>query len=396
MKVLYVNHTSNMSGAELSLRTLLDALPPEVEARVACPAGPLADALRADAVPVTEITGTDGSLKLHPARTPLAVTEILRAALQVRRAAGRARVAVLHANSIRAGLVAVLARRLGAPPVLTHVRDVLPPGRASALALAAVRRGSSVVVANSAFTAARVGPMPAGASVRVAHNPVDLRRFDPARGGGEAVRAELGLSADAFVLGIVAQLTPWKGQDVAVEALARLRERGVEATLLLVGEAKFVARATRFDNVAYLRSLEALAARRGVGAHVRFLGQRDDVPEVMSALTVLLMPSWEEPFGRSAAEAMAMGVPVLATAAGGPSEILGDAGILLAPRDAAAWTDALADVLGDPDRREAMGRQGRARARVAFDARRHASEMVELYASLAEARSCRAPGELRP
>ena len=99
-------------------------------------------------------------------------------------------------------------------------------------------------------------------------------------------------------------------------ARAAVRSEGVDAHLLLIGSAKFVARATRFDNEAYVARLRALVADAGLQDRVSWLGEREDVPELVRALDVLLLPSWEEPFGRALIEAMALGVPVLATDVG--------------------------------------------------------------------------------
>ena len=82
------------------------------------------------------------------------------------------------------------------------------------------------------------------------------------------------------------------------------------------------------------RGLRELVAREGLQDRVSWLGEREDVPELIGALDVLLLPSWEEPFGRALIEAMALGVPVVATSVGGPPEIVeqGRQGYLLAPR----------------------------------------------------------------
>jgi glycosyltransferase involved in cell wall biosynthesis len=180
---------------------------------------------------------------------------------------------------------------------------------------------------------------------------------------------------------VVAQLTPWKGQDTAIRALALARRDGVDAHLLLIGSAKFVARATRFDNEAYVAGLRELIAREGLQAHVSWLGERDDVPQLIRALDVLLLPSQEEPFGRALIEAMALGVPVLATRVGGPPEIVGEGreGYLLDPHEPAAWAAAIRALAEDPQRREEMGLAGRERAVREFSAAHHAERVLEVY-----------------
>jgi len=101
---------------------------------------------------------------------------------------------------------------------------------------------------------------------------------------------------------------------------------------------------------------------------VRWLGERDDVPAILAAVDVLLVPSWSEPFGRIVVEGMAMGCLVAATAAGGPAEIITDGvdGLLLAPHEPVRWAHALRAAIGDPEATEAI--RGAAPAAVArFD-----------------------------
>ena len=102
---------------------------------------------------------------------------------------------------------------------------------------------------------------------------------------------------------------------------------------------------------------------------------------MLRAIDVLLVPSWEEPFGRTVVEAMAMEVPVLATSEGGPAESLreGVDGHLLPPRDPAAWVEPAARLLSDPALRAEMGRAGRARAAEQFSSAVLGDQLVEHY-----------------
>lgn len=389
MKVLYVNHTATVSGGERSLLELLAALPAEVQPLLACPPGDLQERAKALGVATTSIAGTAGSLRLHPRHTLLALGQMSLAALQVARAARRHGAEVVHGNSIRAGIVLGLARRL--PPglglrrgtaTIVHVRDVLPPGAASKASLRLIASTATTLVANSEHTAASVRAMAPNARVEAIPNPVDLRRFDPAQIDRARARAALGEAGrHELLLGVVAQLTPWKGQDTAIEALGALRREGIDAQLLLIGAAKFVAAATRFDNERYVAGLHELAEREGVADRVSWLGEREDVPELLRALDVLLLPSWEEPFGRALIEAMALEVPVLATEVGGPREIVreGVDGHLLPPREPARWASAVRGLGEDAELRSRMGRAGRERVRELFTSERHAAAMLDLY-----------------
>lgn len=118
-----------------------------------------------------------------------------------------------------------------------------------------------------------------------------------------------------------------------------------------------MSRATRHGNRSYPRRLQEIAGELGLGDAVRFLGEREEVPEILRASDVALLPSWEEPFGRVVVEAMAMGVPVVATAIGGPAEIIRDGvdGVLVAPRQPEALAAAITRLLDDEPRRRAIG-----------------------------------------
>jgi glycosyltransferase involved in cell wall biosynthesis len=381
MRVVYVNHTAEVSGAERSLLSLLAALDGAVDRHVACPHGRLSVAVEELRVGVSAIVGTAGSLRLHPLHTPRALAEMSVAAAQVGRIARAQHAEVVHANSIRAGIVLGLAR-LAPTATVVHVRDCLPPGRVTSATMRLIARTATTVVANSHYTARAVTAAAPNARVEVVHNPVDLERWNPARIDRARARAALGEAGGREVLlGMVAQLSPWKGQDTAIEALRLLCAEGVDAHLLLIGSAKFVARATRFDNEAYVAGLRAQIARAGLQERVSWLGEREDVPELVRALDVLLLPSTEEPFGRALIEAMALGVPVLATEVGGPPEIVRDGreGYLLPPREPAAWAAAVRRISESPERAAAMGLAGRQRVREAFTMERHAAAMLDVY-----------------
>jgi glycosyltransferase involved in cell wall biosynthesis len=383
--VLYVNQTAQVSGAERSLLTLLEGLPAEAGAALACPYGDLAEAAVRLEVPVLPIPGTDASFRMHPLHTSRAALELRRSSRAVRAVVGSRRPGVVHANTTRAGLISLAARRRGGPPLLVHIRDWVPDGAVPRLTLRTLARGADLVVANSRWIAEQVRRAAPSARVQVIHNPVDLRRFDPGAVDRRAAREALGLSDADLALAVVAQLTPWKGQDDAVRVVAALAGRGVSARLVLGGSAKFVAAGTRFDNRAFEQQLVDLVRALGVEDRVIFAGEREDVPDLLGAVDVLLVPSWREAFGRIAAEAMAMGRPVVATDVGGPAEIVRDGvdGLLLAPRDPARWTDAVERLLADPDLRKQMGESGRERARAEFGAERHVAALLDAYAELA-------------
>ena len=374
MRLLLTDHTSVLGGGELCLLDLLAGLPDDVEPLLACPPGPLADRARGLGVPVRPLRGTTASLKLGR-QTPGAVADLAAGGLAIARVARAHRSDVVLHNSLRAGLMGSVARRVpGAPPGVVHVHDVLPPGRASEGIKTVLHRGLDGALANSHYTAERFGDPRAV----VTDNPVDLVRFDPER----VVPADLGPGP---LLGVIAQISAWKGQLEAIGALSIVRRHVPGARLVVAGTIKFSAAGSRFDNRAYERELWTTVQRLGLEDAVVFLGDRDDVPELLAALDVLLMPSHEEPFGRIAAEAMAMGTAVVSTTVGGPAEFLQDGvtGRLVAPRQPGALAAATLDLLRDDAGRARIAAAGRDAARARFDRRRYVADTLAVLRDVA-------------
>src|SRR4051794_5748333 len=132
MTVLYVQHTSIVSGAERALTDLVTEVSPELSVVVICPSGRFADDLRNLGVDVHGYRGTEGSLRFD-LRTPGALWEMLSSAWSIGRLLAREDVSIIHANSVRSGLMALLATMRHGPPVVVHIHDVLPDNRISSL-----------------------------------------------------------------------------------------------------------------------------------------------------------------------------------------------------------------------------------------------------------------------
>jgi glycosyltransferase involved in cell wall biosynthesis len=383
MRVLFVNHTGLVSGAEHSLLTLIDGLPSGMVAGLACPAGPLAEMARGRGVQVHPVRGTAGSLRLHPWHTPVAVAEMALSGVQVARAARRSGATIVHANSLRAGLVAGVACRVHRRGLVAHVRDCLPDSSSTRLIRRLVAREADQVVAISQYVADcfRAGLSGRGARLRVIDNPVDLDRFRA------DLRSSEGSGSAGPLLAIVGQISSWKGHDTAIRALHELRADHPHARLLVVGEVKFASGATRLDNRAYLAELHRLVRELALEDAVDFLGERDDVPEIMAQADAVLVPSIEEPFGRTVAEAMALGTPVIATSVGGPAELIDDGttGLLAPPGESAAWSSAIRRIVENPEWAREMGLRAGEVARERFATKRHVAAMMEVYESVGPA-----------
>jgi glycosyltransferase involved in cell wall biosynthesis len=331
------------------------------EVAVACPAeGPLAGALDEHAIRRIPIAGTDVSFRLRPLTTTRGLVALGASSLGLVRAIRRWRPAVVHANGVRAGLLTAPAARLTRTPLVVQVHDNLPDGPLGRLVRRVVAAGAGEVLAVSRSTARRFDAGLSRPVARTVYISFDRERFlaphDTAR-----TRAELGVGAGAPLLGEVAQITPWKGQREAIETLAGVRRRHPDAVLLLIGHVAFAGRGVRYDNAAYLEELHARARELGLEHAVRFLGRRTDVPALVSALDVMLLPSWDEPFGTAALEAMAAGTVPAVGSTGGPAEYVEDgvSGLVLPPREPESWAEAISDLLDDPARLASMGANAR-------------------------------------
>ncbi len=156
------------------------------------------------------------------------------------------------------------------------------------------------------------------------------------------------------VVGCAALLTPWKGQDVLLDAMARVAEDHPKVELELLGG--------RFPkDAAFVEALEARSRDTGLAGRVRFLGHQPDPLDRMRRWTVAVLPSVDPEAGPLALlEYMSLGLPIVATDHGGTPEVLGDAGVLVPPRDANALAAALTSLLDDPARRARCSAAGRA------------------------------------
>ncbi|PKL94124.1 MAG: hypothetical protein CVV20_00190, partial [Gemmatimonadetes bacterium HGW-Gemmatimonadetes-1] len=197
-------------------------------------------------------------------------------------------------------------------------------------------------------------------------NGIDVARFAAARRG--QLRHRLGLSPNAFVLGTVARLAPIKNLELSFGPLAQLVASGIDAHFVIAGDGP-----TRAE-------LAATAGRMGVGARVHFLGMVDDPTTVLPELDLFLITSHAEGTSLSLLEAMASGLPCVATAVGGNPEVLADgaAGRLIPANDADALASALQDLIASPAERNRLGSAGQRRAQQRYSL--HA--MVDAYESL--------------
>lgn len=360
--ILFVDHAGVLGGAELSLLDIAAAFRTRSEVLLLAD-GPFRTSLESRGVRVgVELLGALHEVKKESRLPrPAAFGDALRIA---RRVARRAKAhTLIYANSQKAFVVAAAAGLLARRPVVWHLRDILAAPHFSdtnvraAVTLANLR--AARVITNSRATAAAFTSAGGRESlVRVVHNGIDAAPFDAVTPAAAAsARAALGVPHDAVVAALFARFHLWKGQQVLLDALTRLPR--VHA--LFVG-------APLFGEEAFESALHARAVQTGVGARAHFLGFRHDIPELMRACDVVVHASvYPEPFGRVIVEGMLAGRPVIATRAGGVTEILDDqTGVLVPPNDADALARAIDALAADPAGAARLAARGAARARADY------------------------------
>ncbi|MFP4056675.1 MAG: glycosyltransferase family 4 protein [Candidatus Brocadiia bacterium] len=289
---------------------------------------------------------------------------------------------VVHANKTTAAILAVPAARLGGARSVWHVRNRARRfGRAGRWL---VRRADRLVcVSESIAQPFRQAVPEARDAMSVIHEGIDPAPY-AARQAGQAVRRELGLEPEHRVVGTVGRLTPWKGQDDFLRAAALVAADHPEARFLVVGDC-VSSPAERAADEAYRERLHALAGELGIADRVRFTGYREDVPAVMNALDLFVLPSHEEPFGIVVLEAMAAGRPIVATEAGGVPEIVRHEreALLAPPGEPQALAAAIARLLADPPLAQGLGRAAQTRVAEEFPLWRPAARIRAIYEELA-------------
>ncbi|MDQ3340886.1 MAG: glycosyltransferase family 4 protein [Myxococcota bacterium] len=305
----------------------------------------------------------------------------------------RERFTIVHTHTAKADLYAAMAARLaGVPIVITTLHgflfhDLTPPRRRAFYARLAKlgMRFCDLVLSQSSEdveTAVREHICPAS-KIELLGNGIDVDRFDRARIDPDTtarLRAELGIADDAIVVGFVGRLVDEKGVRELLSATASLRTKHPKLRVLLVGW---------YDEMKADAVRPETASRYGVEDVCVFTGHRRDLPELYSLMDIFVLPSHREGVPRTAMEASAMGIPVVATRIRGCRTVVDDqrTGLLVevkAPEELAAALDRL---LRDRSVRVAMGGEGRRRAEQHFDQRTVFAKVLSAYDRLLTAKS---------
>jgi glycosyltransferase involved in cell wall biosynthesis len=204
--------------------------------------------------------------------------------------------------------------------------------------------------------------------IAVISNGVDIARYSrPIDRAG--VRHTLGLAEDTWLMALVGTMKPQKGHHFLIDAVRLVAPRFADLHILFVGDGEMRA------------ELAAQAAASGAGKRIHFLGNRGDVPELLAVCDAFVLPSLWEGLPMALIEAMASGLPVIASEVSGTRQVMvpNETGLLVPPGDVQALSEAMVVLLSDRELARAMGAAARRRVEAAFSAKRQAEEHVALY-----------------
>jgi glycosyltransferase involved in cell wall biosynthesis len=355
-RVLFVNHTSAISGAEKVLLNVVSSRPNS--SIFLFEDGELNESMLDRGVNVIKSRFGGGLARLKRDASLLRAAPLAGrlSALSAELCLAARRHDVIYTNSQKAFVLGAIAAAVTRRPLIWHLHDII-----SASHFGVAQRRLQVSLANR-FAKTVIGPSGAVTTefiarggradlAQVVHNGFDMPAETTPRA---ALRGELGLPSGPLV-GVFSRLAPWKGQHVVLRALSQIPN----VRCVVAGDALF-------GEEAYAESLRGLAANLGIANRVIFLGQRADAPRLMRAVDIVIHSSvLPEPFATTLLEAMMAPTPIIATDNGGSSEALaaGGVGTLVPPGDSAALAQAIRAILAGPSGLDAEIKKGAERAR---------------------------------
>jgi glycosyltransferase involved in cell wall biosynthesis len=395
MRILYLNPSGKPGGAE---RALLDLIAALREARPgwdlhlvagsegAFPAAARGLGVHTSIVPFPRVVARMGdSGDAAASQWMLRAPKLCAASIAGAAYAGRLRSAIreiapdlVHTNGFKMHMMGAMVRPAGVP-LIWHVRDYLSGRPLMARVMPMMRGRCDAAIANSASVAADLLAHCPGLAVEAAHDAIDLNEFSP-DGPILDLDALAGLTAapeGTVRVGLVSTMARWKGQQVFLEAIARVDSR-CPLRGYIIGGPIYETEGSQFS-IEYLRSV---ARRLGLGDRVGFTGFVERPSAAIRALDIVVHASTApEPFGLAIAEAMACGKALITSARGGAVELIADGAdsMVFPPGDAAALAERIERIAADRELRRRLGANARAGAETRFTRERLVAQVLDVY-----------------
>jgi glycosyltransferase involved in cell wall biosynthesis len=391
VRIVYLNPSGKLGGAETSLRELLSsvrAAEPDWELwLVLGEDGPLAAIARDLGVSVSVQPFPPALARLGDSGRWTALAGLLKAAVATAiYARGLARWLdqmqpdIIHTNGFKMHLLGAWTRPRRTP-LIWHIHDYVSPRRLMRRLLWPFRKACSVAIVNSKSVAQDLEQVLPGLRIVPIYNAIDLERFSPVGNRLDLDATGLAPAAPGTVrVGLIATFARWKGHKVFLEALSRLAA-DTPVRGYIIGGPIYQTDGSQWSAL----ELQQETERLGLAGKVGFTGFLEDIPAAMRSLDIIVHASTQpEPFGMVIIEGMACGKPVIASSAGGAAElyVAGDNALAHTPGDSLALAHAIERLASDPQLRRRLGTAGRAGAARRFHGERLASELLTVYRSL--------------
>ena len=354
IKVLFVSHSSGMWGAERSLLLLLKNLNRDLfEPIVVLPRnGPLEEEMLQLNIKIYEVASPWWvRLRAHKDSFIRRIIQEIKAIIRLYRIIEKEKIDIIYTNTIvhfSAAITAFITKR----PHIWHIREILPgnpdlqffmPYR---MLFTFISKSSDKIIANSKATASQFQGMNTNNKLRVIYNAQERNESDK----HNSLNCINGVEPADWLVAVVGTLQKRKAQDDAIRAVKIAQRVITNIKLLLIGDGQK-------EHKDYLKNL---CSELNISERIVFTGYRNDVPKILSRCKLLLMPSWNEPFGRVIMEAMAAGIPVVGTNSGGAKEIIqeGITGYLVPPKTPSEMAEKMIYLFRNPNVTKRLGING--------------------------------------
>ena len=364
IRIMHVVHTLATGGTEAGVRKLLSGLDPAVFEQIVC------TVTSASAEPNARVV----TLGRGNSRAGFLVPDLVRVFRQEKPD-------IVHSRNWGT-IEAVPASKLAGVPVAVHSehgRDLQTmgrqPWRRRTFRRACFGWANYVFAVSTELRSYYASELRMNASrMGVITNGVDMNRFRPNAALRQAMRGQLGVSPETFVAGTVSRLDPVKDHRTLLRALEIVNGHHPDILLVIIGDGP--------ERAGLQRDVEASPV---LSQHVRFVGESGDVPEWLNSFDVFALPSLSEGMSNTLLEAMAAGVPPVATSVGGNPEVIENerSGLLFAAGDHVALAARLQQLAGDPARRQSLAFGARRRIESCFSLERMLDNYAQMYCELA-------------
>lgn len=318
---------------------------------------------------------------------PLFVYDIMRTLLRILRIIKDRKIDLIHTHLPDSSTYGVVAGKLSGKPVVVSIHNniIIPIKRRAPfrnwlrkIVINAVYRRADMIVCcgeDVAKSMKEKGHVGENVPVKVIMNGIDYEKFAQPR-DVEKIREKLGLPLESKVISCVSRLEVSKGHTYLIQAAARLKNKHPLLRVLVVGDGSLI------------NELQEQANKEGVAEHICFLGRRSDVPDILAASDIFVLPSLHEGVPLVVLEAMAAQKPVVATNIPGTRELITDGGdgFLVQAQDEAGLADKLDELLSNPETGRSMGEKARAKVKKQFTAKMMVEKFEAAYQNVLEGR----------